>query len=327
MKNVLVIGATGFIGGHIALAAIEQGWRVRGLRRVPGATGHIAQAEVSWYEGDIDHPDSLAQAFENVEIVFHAGGYYPRHSRNVPFHVTHAVKQTRNVIIAARRAEVNRLVFTSTLTTIGIPPLSERRLADERDHYLPGSLARSAYYECKYAMESEVLRAAARGLPAVIVNPTAVFGPGDLNLTLGGAVLAVARGWMVAWLPAQINAVDVRDVAQAQIRASEAGRIGERYILGGHNTTLRELMNIAAEVAGVRPPRFEIPLGLVDLLVWLEDRIPPLELSGNHLRAVRQWQGYNCSKSERELGLNPRPIEATMSEALEWFQAHGHIRS
>jgi len=210
-------------------------------------------------------------------------------------------------------------------TTIGIPPLGEERLADERDHYLPSSLARSAYYECKFAMESEVLRAAARGLPAVIVNPTAVFGPGDLNLTLGSALLAVARGWMVAWLPAQINAVDVRDVAQAQIRASEVGHIGGRYILGGHNTTLRDFVNIAAEVAGVKPPRFEIPLGLVDLIVWLEDRIPPLDLLGNHLRAVRQWQGYNCSKSRRELGLSPRPLEFTLREALDWYRAHGHI--
>jgi dihydroflavonol-4-reductase len=323
MKDVLVLGATGFIGGHVALAAIEKGWRVRGLRRAPGATGHITQAEVSWFEGDIDQLDSLAQAFEGVEVVFHVAGYYPRHSRNVPLHVAHAVTQARNVIRAARRAEVGRLVFTSTLTTIGIPAFSEERLADERDHYLPGSLSRSAYYECKYAMESEVLRAAAGGLPAVIVNPTAVFGPGDLNLTLGGALLAVARGWMVAWLPAQINAVDVRDVAQAQIQASEVGRIGERYILGGHNTTIRELINTAAGVAGVRPPRFKIPLGLVDLIVWLEDRIPALDLLGNHLRAVRHWQGYNCGKSERELGLNPRPLEVTLREALDWFQGHG----
>lgn len=323
MKDVLVLGATGFIGGHIALAAIEQGWQVRGLRRVPGATGHITQAEVSWYEGDINHPEGLVRAFKGVEVVFHAAGYYPRHSRNVPFHVSHAVKQTRNVIMAARRAEVDRLVFTSTLTTIGILPLGEERLADERDHYLPGSLARSAYYECKYAMESEVLRAAVRGLPAVIVNPTAVFGPGDLNLTLGGALLAVARGWMVAWLPAQINAIDVRDVAQAQIQASEVGRVGERYILGGHNVTLRDLINTAAGIAGVRPPRFAIPLGLVDLIVWLEDRIPPLDLLGDHLRALRHWQGYNCGKAQRELGLSPRPLEVTLREALEWFQAHG----
>ncbi len=298
---------------------------MRGLRRVPGATGHIAQAEVSWYEGDIDHPGSLAQAFDGVEVVFHAAGYYPRHSRNVPFQVAHAVKQTRNVIMAARRTEVSRLVFTSTLTTIGIPPSSEKRLADERDHYLPGSLARSAYYECKYAMESEMLRAAACGLPAVIVNPTAVFGPGDLNLTLGGTLLAVARGWIVAWLPAQINVVDVRDVAQAQIRASEVGRVGERYILGGHNMTLRDLINMAAEVAGVSPPRFEIPLSLVDLIVWLGDRIPTLDLLGNHLRAVRQWQGYNCIKSQRKLDLNPRPLEITLREALDWFQTHGQI--
>jgi dihydroflavonol-4-reductase len=325
MKNVLVLGATGFIGGHIALAAIEQGWRVRGLRRVSGATGHIDQAEVSWHEGDIDYLESLTRAFNGVEVVFHAAAYYPRHSRNVSFHVAHAVKQTRNVLMAARCAKVSHLVFTSTLTTIGKPPAGEKRLADERDHYLPGSLNRSAYYECKYAMESEMLRAAARGLPVVIVNPTAVFGPGDLNLALGGALLAVARGRMVAWLSAQINAVDVRDVAQAQIRASEVGRAGERYILGGHNITLREMIVMAAEVAGVRPPRFEVPLGLIDLAVWLGDRIPSLDLLGNHIRAVRQWQGYDGSKAQQELDLSPRPLEITLREALDWYRAHGHL--
>lgn len=325
MTSVLVLGATGFIGGHIAQAALERGWEVHGLRRRRGATGHINQADVIWHDGDLDQPESLPQAFEGIEVVFHAAAYYPRNSRNVPFHVAHAVEQIRNVLDAIRRAEVRRMVFTSTLTTISRPPGSDTRLADERDHYLPGSLPRSAYYECKYAMESEVLRAAAQGIPAVVVNPTAVFGPGDLHLTLGSVLLAVARGWVIVWLRAQVNAIDVRDVAQAHIRAAEVGGVGERYILGGHNATLRDLLVLAAGVAGVQPPRFEIPLKLVDFAVWLGDRFSPLDFLGNHLRAVRQWQGYNCSKSMQQLDLNPRPLETTLREALDWYRMHGFL--
>ena len=119
--------------------------------------------------------------------------------------------------------------------------------------------------------------------------------------------------------------VDVRDVAQAHIRAAEVGGVGERYILGGHNATLRELLVLAAGVAGVPPPRFEIPVKLVDIAVWLGDRFPPLDFLGNHLRAVRQWQGYNCSKSLQQLDLNPRPLETTLREALDWYRMHGYL--
>jgi dihydroflavonol-4-reductase len=325
MQSVLVLGATGFIGGHIVLAALKQGWAVRGLRRRPGATGHVGPVPITWFDGDLDRPESLTQAFEGAEVVFHAAGYYPTSGRNVSAQVVYAVEQTRRVLDEARQAGVSRLVYTSSLTTIGRPPASEARLADERDHYIPGSLPRSAYYECKCAMESEVLRVAAEGFPAVVVNPTAVFGPGDLHMALGKLLLVVARGWAVAWLPAQINIVDVRDVAEAQIEAAKVGHVGERYILGGHNDTVRNLLVLAAEAAGVRRPRFEIPLRWVDMAVWLGDRFPALDRVGNHLRAVRHWQGYDCSKAKRELGLSPRPPEVTLNEALTWYQAHGYL--
>ena len=318
MTRALVLGATGFIGGHIALAALREGWQVRGLRRSIGSTGHVGAAPIQWFSGDLDRPDSLAAAFQGAEIVFHAAGYYPRSSRRIPDQVAHSVRQTRTVIEACRRAGC-KLIYTSSLTTIGQPQPPGSRLADERDHYEPGSLSRSAYYECKYAMESEVLRAAG-ALPVVVTNPTAVFGPGDRPGGIGAILAAVARGWGIAWVEADVNAVDVRDVAEAHVRAAVAARSGERTILGGHNLTVHELIDLAARLAGVPPPRFRLPLAWIDLAVWLGDIFPPLDVAGNHLRAIREWQGYDCSKAARELALQPRPLEVTIRDALAWIR-------
>jgi len=324
MTRVLVLGATGFIGGHIAQAALGRGWQVRGLRRRPAATGHLGSAPLAWFDGDLQEPASLTAAFDGVEIVFHAAAYYPHTSAGVAAQVEQAVRQVRVVLQAAEKAGVRRLVYTSSLTTIGPVPEGEDRLADERDLYTPGHLARSAYYECKYAMESEVLRACGR-VPAVVVNPTAVLGPGDVNMSLGRVLLALARGWGVAWVPGVTNVVDVRDVALAHLRAAEVGRIGERYILGGHNLPVRELMLRAAAVLGVRAPRWGIPLRALDALVWLGDRLPVVDVLGNHLRAVREWQGYDCAKAVAQLGLQNRPVEDTLRDAMTWYADHGFL--
>jgi dihydroflavonol-4-reductase len=322
MPTALVLGATGFIGGHIALAALEQGWEVRGLRRSPHAVGHTGTAPIRWLPGDIDQPDTLIDAFRDIDIVFHAAGYYPRTSRDVPAHVARSVRQTRAVIQACRRAGSPKLVYTSSLTTIGRPEPPGSRLADERDLYEPGSLSRSAYYECKYAMESEMLRAC-NDLEVVATNPTAVFGPGDRPGGLSSMLVAVARGWGLAWVEATVNVVDVRDVAAAHLRAATVGRSGERYLLGGHNSAVRDLMILAARLAGVAPPRFRLPLGWIDLAVRLGDFIPPLDFAGNHLRAIRLWQGYDCAKAVSQLGLNPRPLEETLRDALDWLGGPG----
>ncbi len=322
--KILVLGATGFIGGHIARAACQRGWQVSGLRRRPGAVGTLGGLEVHWLEGDLDQPASLARAMAGHQAVFHAAAYYPRRGGRVADHVARGVEETRHVLQAAAQAGVERLVFTSTLTTIGHPPAGQARLAHEGDAYLPGSLPWLAYYECKYAMESEVLRAAAGGLPAVVVNPTAVLGPGDVHLTMAGVLRAVARGRVPFWLEAQINVVDVRDVAQAQLAAARRGRVGERYILGGHNLTLRQLLQMVAELAGCKPPRWRLPLGAIDALGAMARAFPGLNLLGNHLRAVRHWQAYDCSKAAAELGLQARPLEETLVDALAWLRQAGY---
>ena len=326
MTTALVLGATGFIGGHIALAALERGWSVRGLRRVPGAIGHVGSAPLEWVVGDLDRPVGLVAAFEGVQLVFHAAGYYPQDSRPVPAQVAGAVRQTRSVVDACLRSGVRRLVYTSSLSTIGPVSPGAARLADERDTYLPGSLPRSAYYESKYAMESEILRAASSGLEVVVVNPTAVFGPGDIHLALGRVLLWVARGWAVAWLPVEVNIVDVRDVAQAQVRAAEVGRSGQRYILGGTNLPMREALGLAAQIAGVRPPRVGLSLSLVDRLVTLLSYIPGLAQASGHLQAIRAWQGYDCRKGRQELGLGARSVEETLRDSLAWFADNGYLQ-
>ena len=324
--TALVLGATGYIGGAIARAAVEAGWRVRSLRRRLGAVGSTGDLPIEWYEGDLNRPGTLPPAFREAEVVFHAAGYYPRRSGPVAGHVAEGVRQTRGVLEAAMAAGVRRLLYTSTLTTIGRPPHGESRLADERDLYLPGSLPTAAYYECKFAMENEVLRACAAGLPAVVLNPTAVLGPGDTSPTLGGIILAAARGWGWAWLEAEVNLVDVRDVAAAHLAAVDRGEIGQRYIVGGHNVPLRQAMTMLASLAGVPEPRFRIPMALIDGLGWTSDRLPWLALLGNHLRTVRDWQGYDVSRARRVLGLAPRPLEATLADMLDGYAARGWIK-
>jgi dihydroflavonol-4-reductase len=325
MTTALVFGATGFIGGQIALAALEHGWQVRGFRRRPDAVGLLGEQKVDWVDGNLDQPESLPPAFDGVDLVFHAGAYYPKNGKDVPGQVAHAVRQIRAVILAASKAQITRFIYTSSLTTIG-PPGQSDRLADERDQYLPGSIWRSAYYESKYAMESEILRAVTEGFPAVILNPTAVFGPGDLHEALGGVLLAAARGQLIAWLEGAINVVDVRDIAKAHITAVHKGRIGQRYILGGHNLNLRDVIHLAVQAAGKPEPRVKIPLGLIDGLVWIEDHLRGINFSGNHLRAIRHWQGYNCEKAQNELTLTNRAVADTFQDALAWYVQHGYLK-
>jgi dihydroflavonol-4-reductase len=325
--KVLILGATGFIGGHIAHAAVQAGWQVHGLRRDPKSEGHVGDLPIKWVSGNLDDPASLEVAMQGIEIIFHAAAFYPQDSspRKVPQQVAYARQEIQNVLNAACNAGVRRLVYTSTLSTIGKPPPGENRLADERDFYQPGTLPKSGYYEAKIAMEQVALDAAATNLGVVVLNPTAVFGPGDIHLTMGQLLIMAARGLALAWLPGEINVVDVRDVADAHINAAQRGQSGERYILGGYNYTVKEALTQAAQVAGARPPRFEIPLKAVQALVWLGDLIPALPLPVNHLRAISHWQGYNISKSREELGLSPRPFTETVGDALNWFQEKGHL--
>jgi dihydroflavonol-4-reductase len=327
MRRVLVIGATGCIGNNVVRACLETGWRVRALRRATSKTWMLEGLDVEEATGDLGDVQSLLEAMKGCEVVFHAAAYYPLHSLDMARSLREAVSGMRNVLSAVEAARVERLVYTSTLTTVGAPS-EPGRLADERDFYLPGSTG-SAYFESKWAMEAEAWRAIAWGLPVVIVNPTAVFGPWDVKPATGEILLNVAKGRLPVWLDLQANVVDARDVGRGQVLAAERGRVGQRYILGGENLGLREALTLTAQEAGVRPPRWQVSLGLVGTVVQVGEalgRLPlvtPLPLE--HFKTIGEWRALNVDKARRELGLETRPFLETVRDTLAWFRKYGYL--
>ncbi len=315
-----ILGATGFIGGQIARAALDQGWQVRGLRRRPQATGAIGDLDIEWVSGDLSDLASLVTAMRGCPLVFHAAGYYPHRARSVPETVRHGVTQMRNVLRAAAAAGVRRLIYTSAFTTVG-PAAEAGRLAGEDDLYTPGSVP-LPYFEVKWAMEMEAIRAVALGLPVVTLLPSAVFGPGDIKPTVGKILLLAARGLVPAYLEGEINVVDVRDVAAGHVAAARRGQPGRRYILGGHNLTVHQVQDIIAAAAGRNPPRFTLPPRLARIIAGAGDwlGVP----GAHHLRAIGHWQPLETSRAREELGLAaPIPFEQTCRDALDWFRERG----
>jgi dihydroflavonol-4-reductase len=320
MKPVLVLGATGFIGGQIALAAAERGWPVRAARRRPGAVGALAGVPIDWAQADLDDGDSLERAMRGCGAVFHAAARYPQDFRHIPAEVARAEAEIRSVLDAAKRAGVESLIYTSTLTTAAAWRAGQGpgRLIDERDFYAPGS-ARSAYYEAKLAMERIVL--AERALPVQVLLPTAVFGPGDVKPTTGVVLRDAARGFFPIYFDATLDVVDGRDVAASHLAAVERGRPGERYILGGHTVSMLELLSAACRVAGRPPPKIKLSPRFFAGLIRAADAIPFVSLPEN-IRTFAFWQPMSSDKARRELGHQSRSFEATVRDTLAWFAAH-----
>lgn len=324
MYDILVLGATGFIGGHIAKKAQAVGWRVHGFRRNPDSVGHLQGQKIKWFEGSLEDYPSLLQAMTGMDYVFHAAASYPGvcDPALVQQRVASATEQMKNVIRATREAKVKRLIYTSSLTTIGAPPANENRLADERDFYIPGSLPDNAYHEMKSAMENLALEASGVGYDIVILNPTLVLGPGDVHLSTGEILLMFSRGKAKAIPPGVLNVIDVRDAAEAHINAARIGKRGQRYILGGSNYSIKEAAAIIADIADVKAPVLTLPAWIMDAYINAGDKLSFIPFVHDHIKAYKHWQGYNCEKAQRELNLKSRFLEETVRDSLKWFRNH-----
>ncbi len=310
-----VLGATGFIGGQIARAAVQAGWHVRAARRHPTSVGAIGDLPVEWVQADLRDLRMLVAAMRGCEVLFHAAAAYPQDFRHAERAVAEASAEMARVLEAAREAGIRRLVYTSSLTTLarrfeqGMPPL------DETDFYVSGT-ANSAYYEAKLAMERLAL--ASRDLDVVTMLPTAVFGPGDVKPTTSLVIREAARGHIPIYFDAVINVVDGRDVAASHLSAAERGRAGERYILGGHNMTMGELLEVVDRCQGMHRPRLHISRGAMRAFVRLTDALPFVHLPEN-IRTFEFWGPVSSSKAERELSHAARPFEETVRDTLAWF--------
>lgn len=318
-----ILGASGFIGGQIARTALAEGLQVRAVRRRPNAAGDIGDLDVEWVIGDLSDPASLVTAMRGCPLVFHAAGYYPRHARDIHETMRHGVTGMRNAISAAAAAGVKRLIYTSALTTIG-PPSDPNQLATEQDLYTPGSVP-NPYFEVKWAMEMEAMRATSQGFPVVIVLPTVTFGPGDVKPTTSTLLLKVAEGRIPGYVDGTLNVADGRDVAIGHIAAARRGKPGKRYILGGHNLPIKEVLAIAARAAGRKPPRIKFSPRMVRFVAKMGGRfrVPGVY----HLLAIDYWQALNDDQSRAELELpDPTPFEQTCFDTLLWFHEHGLLK-
>ena len=327
--RALVLGATGFIGSNLVRALLERGDEVRALVRPSNPARTLSGLAMERVHGDLDDPESVAGACRDIEVVYQAASYYPTATIPVKQAVGHALAQTDTLLAAIRRSGTRRLVFTSTLTTIGFPP-SPGRLADEDCPFVT-QFSGNPYLMAKAAMEDAVLAAARQDVPAVVVNPTMCLGPYDSKPTSGTQIVMIAKRLMPAYVDGPINVIDVRDVAIGMIKAAERGRIGERYILGNWNTTHKELNGLIARIAGVAAPKVPVPFPVARYGARFGDWAcrtilrRPAPVPGFFVEALRHMQQYNCSKAMNELDYPQQPVERAVREGLAWFRANGYV--
>lgn len=323
MKPALVTGASGFLGWHVARVLIKRGYRVRGLARRPGS---IKDPEIEEVGGDLRDPESLRRAVAGCGLVFHVAADYRLWVRDAAEMYRSNVEGTRNLLAATLDAGVDRIVYTSTVGCIGFV---EGSLGNETT---PVSLEdmTGSYKRSKFLAEREALAYAERGLPVVIVNPTAPVGSHDVKPTpTGQTILDFIRGRMPAYLDTGLNVVDAREVAEGHWLACEKGRPGERYILGGENLTLKQIFEKLSEITGMPAPRVRIPwvvaygAGVVSTAAArLSGKPPRAPLDAVRMAKKKMW--VSVEKARQELGFNASPAENGLRNAVEWFNANGY---
>src|SRR6202140_4789612 len=279
--KTLAPGATGFLGSHVARALAGRGESVRVLVRPSSDLRALEGLDADRLTGDLRDRASLDRALEGVQRVFHVAADYRLWARDPREIHESNVNGTQNLLEAARRAGVEKFVHTSTVATIAVP--REGALPNEETHSSVKEMI-GHYKRSKFLAEQLTLRAAAAGLPVVIVNPTTPVGPGDWKPTpTGKMIVDFLNGRMPGYVDTGLNFVPVEDCAHGHLLAAERGRIGERYILGGCNLSLKQMLDILAAVSGRRAPRWKFPhvlayaAGYVDTAVaWLGGREPPI---------------------------------------------------
>ena len=324
MTLALVTGASGFLGWHLASVLLQRGYRVRALCR---PTSEIRELDVQRVTGDLRDKASLERAVKGCQVVFHVAADYRLWSRNPQDLYASNVEGTRNLLDAAEKAGVERVVYTSTVGCIGMPQDCEGNeetpvsISDMTGHYK----------RSKWLAEQVALEKAKAGLPVVIVNPTAPIGDHDWKPTPTGKIIVdFLRNKLPAFVDTGLNLVDVRDTALGHLLAAEHGRPGERYILGCENVTLKEILRRLGTLANKPAPRMQVPYALAYAagLVstgWanLTGKPPMAPLEG--VRMARKRMFVSAEKAKRELSFQPGPVDLALDRAIHWFRANNYV--
>ncbi len=329
--KTLITGATGFVGSAVARQLIKAGHRVRALIRAESDQKNLCGLDLETVTGNLTDRPSLDRALAGCSILFHVAADYrlwaprPREIYDVN------VIGTRNIMTAAARAGVSRIVYTSSVATLGL-----NRNGVPADENTPVSLADMVgdYKRSKFLAEAEVKRLAdEEGLPVVIVNPSTPVGPRDIKPTPTGRIIVdAASGRMPAYVDTGLNLVHVDDVAVGHLLALESGKVGERYVLGAVNLSLKEILAEIAAVVGRKPPRVRLPRNLLLPVAYLSEAWARVtggdepRVTVVAVRLAKKKMFFTAEKAERVLRFKPRPIQEALRDAVAWFQENEYLR-
>ncbi|MGR9086445.1 MAG: hopanoid-associated sugar epimerase [Gammaproteobacteria bacterium] len=330
--KTLVTGANGFIGSAVVRALLEKGSEVKALVRRDSDCRNFHKLPVELAYGDLTDAASLTKALKGCRHVFHVAAFYRLWTREPAVFYKINVEGTRNIMLASLNADVERIVYTSSIATLG---MEDTGLSANEETPVDPGIRKGHYKQSKYLAETEVLKLIrTHSLPAVIVNPTAPVGPGDIKPTPTGRVIRdAAFGRIPAYVDTGLNIVHVDDVAKGHLQAFEHGRIGERYILGGENMSLKQILGVVANLTHRRPPRVRLSSNMVLPLAYaaetwarLTDGDEPM-VTVDGVRLSRQLMYFSSEKAQKQLGYQPRPADMALADAISWFQTEACIGS
>jgi len=317
------------VGSAVVRQLLDTGHEVRALVREKSNRRSIEGLPIEICIGDIRDQSSLTQAMSGCQALFHVAADYRLWVRNPDEMYETNVNGSRNVMLAAAEGGVERIVYTSSVATLGLnadgSPANEQTIATLDDMIGP-------YKRSKYLAEAEVRRLADElELPVVIVNPSTPVGPRDVRPTpTGQMILQAARGRMLAYVDTGLNLVHVDDVARGHLQALERGAIGQCYILGGKDMMLKEILGYISSITGRRPPSIKLPHNLVLPFAWLAEQFgrllhkQNLLLTVDGVRMAKKRMFFSSEKAKRELGYKPQPARDALHDAVQWFQINGY---
>ena len=325
--TTLVTGAAGFLGSHIARQLVARGQNVRVMLRPSSQNRAIADLPLEYVTGDLRDPASLDRAMKGIQRVFHAAADYrlwARHSQDI---YDSNVGGTKNILAAAKRAGVEQFIYTSTVATIAVDrPAQPNESTDSKLEEMIGHYKRS-----KWIAEREALNAAKEGLPVIVAMPTTPVGPWDWKPTpTGKLIVDFLNGKLPGYVDTGLNFVGVEECALGHLLIAEKGKVGQRYLLGGENLTLKQMLDILAKISGLRAPSLKIShnvaLGVAyasTIFSRLIGKEPGIPVEG--VKIAQHKMFVDCARSQRELGFKAGPVAAALDRAVRWYEANGYV--